>query len=242
MRLNKYLASCGLGARRKVEELVKSGRIQINGLTADNLASSIDPERDVVKIDGKTVSLIERKHYLILNKPKGYITTKSDEKGRLTVMDLIPEKYRREGVFPVGRLDKDTEGLLLITNDGELANRLSHPKFKVEKEYTALIDMPLKSDDKAKISKGIFLHQIKARTGPSSVKELNRQKTFILIKIAEGKKRQIRYTFQKFGYKVLSLKRTSYGPLKLEGVNRSGHRALRKKEVSELLKFSGLKD
>lgn len=240
IRLNRYLASCGLGARRKVEDLITSGRISINGDIQTSLSTKIDTDTDTVEYDGTAIVSGRRLHYVLLNKPKGYVTTMSDEMGRMTVMDIIPEKYRRDGIFPVGRLDKDTEGLLLLTNDGDLANRLSHPKFKVEKEYVVEINSPLKPEDKSKMKRGIFLHQIMIKTAPAFIKEINRDKTQILIRIAEGKKRQIRYTFEKFGYRVEKLKRTGYGPLTIEGINRGGHRSLKKKEISDLLILAGL--
>ena len=121
LRLNKYLAQCGLGSRRKTEDLIKNGRIKINGIVATKLGCIIDTDADSLLFDNTPIELLEKKYYIILNKPKGYITTSSDEKNRATVMQLIPEKYQNAGVFPIGRLDKDTEGLLLFTNDGELS-------------------------------------------------------------------------------------------------------------------------
>jgi len=132
MRINKYLAKCGVASRRKTEELIASGLVTVNGKIVTDFAFQVS-EDDVVMCQNSRVNPIARAYYLMLNKPKGYITTSNDEKGRPTVMDLIPEKYKRSGIFSVGRLDKDTEGLLLLTNDGTLANYLSNPKNKVEK-------------------------------------------------------------------------------------------------------------
>jgi 16S rRNA U516 pseudouridylate synthase RsuA-like enzyme len=129
MRINKYLSLCGLGSRRKVEELVEKGRIRVNGDVVRDLSCRIDPDTDTVELDGAALNL-QRYYYIMLNKPKGYITSVSDELGRAVVMNLIPEKYRRAGVVPVGRLDKDSEGLLLLTNDGDIAYRLTPPALR----------------------------------------------------------------------------------------------------------------
>jgi len=240
-RLNKHLALCGLGSRRKVEDLIKAGRITVNGSKITEFAFFIDPEQDQVKFDGKLLKAIDKFHYIILNKPRGYITSLADEKGRATVMELIPEKYKRTGVFPVGRLDKDTEGLLLFTNDGDLGHQLNHPRYKVIKEYIVEIDRPLDSKDKSKMERGIFIHQIKTKTNPAKIEIINSSKKIVKFSISEGKKRQIRYTFLKFGYKVLKLKRIAYGPLTLQGVNRGSLRVLKAKEVKELKRAANIK-
>jgi len=241
VRLNKYLSLCGLGSRRKVEDLITSGRVRINNRTIKNLAQMIESDQDIVEFDGSIINPILNFHYLILNKPTGYVTTQNDEKGRPIVMDLIPEKYRKLSVFPVGRLDKDTEGLLLFTNDGELAHRLTHPKFNIPKEYIVELDRPLEQDAKEKIQRGIFIHQIKAKTMPASIEKIDVPGKMIKITIKEGKKRQIRYSFLKFGYKVKKLKRVTDGSLKLTGVNRGTYRLLKKKEIKELKALVGLK-
>jgi pseudouridine synthase len=238
IRLNKYLASSGIASRRGADILINEGRVSINGEQVVQISVKVNPETDVIEVDGQRVKPVDRMHYILLNKPAGYVTTKKDELGRVTVMDILPEKYFRDGVSPVGRLDKDTEGLLLLTNDGELANRLTHPRFKVEKEYHVDLDKPLKSTDASKIKRGIFIHQVKSRTAPCEIEYLNKDKTRVKMTIAEGKKRQIRYTFEKFGYTVVNLKRTALGPLRIEGVNRGSHRSLRPAEVKELKKFA----
>ena len=234
LRLNKYLAQCGLGSRRKTEDLIKAGRIKINGLVATKLGITINTETDTLLFDNKPIELLERKYYLILNKPKGYITTTSDEKDRATVMQLISEKYQTAGVYPIGRLDKDTEGLLLFTNDGELSYRLNHPKFEISKEYFVELDKPLTEEDKTTIEKGIFVHQLKLKLRRCVIKYTDTTHTRVSIKISEGKKRQIRYTFKNLGYKVTKLKRTAYGPIILKGVNRGDIKALKEKEVQML--------
>jgi len=141
-RLNKYLTLCGLGSRRKVEDLITEGRIKINGKTVKDLATIVETGSHVVKFDNQIVEPLDKVYYLMLNKPRGYITTLSDEKGRPTVMSLIPERFIRAGVVPVGRLDRDSEGLLLFTNDGDLSHLLTSPSFKVKKEYLVELDRP----------------------------------------------------------------------------------------------------
>lgn len=240
-RLNKFLALSGLGSRRKVEKLITDGKIRINGIIIKNLATMVDTEKDKVTIDGKTISAAEKFQYIILNKPKGYITTLSDDRGRRTVMDLIPEKYKRIGVFPVGRLDKDTEGLLLFTNDGALGERLNRPAFHVTKIYIAELDRELAEKDRLQIEKGIFIHQTKTKTQPSKVERSETNGKTVKIEIHEGKKRQIRYTFLNAGYKVIKLKRIAYGPIKITGLNRGSVRPLRSSETSELIKAASIR-
>ena len=233
MRINKYLAKCGVASRRKSEELIASGQIVVNGKTVTDFAFQVS-ENDVVICQNSRINPVVRTYYLILNKPKGYITTSSDEKGRPTVMDLIPEKYKRAGIFSVGRLDKDTEGLLLLTNDGTLANYLSNPKNKIEKEYLAELDRPLDSHDKKKIEAGVFIHQLMLKTGRSKIEIHPFSANHVNIKISEGKKRQIRYTFKNFNYTVLKLRRVSYGPLSIKGTAKGEVRELKSSEVKKL--------
>ncbi len=239
IRLNKYLSLCGLGSRRKTEELIKEGRVSINKNITTNLATVVDTDVDTVRFEGKEIAPIERKYYLMLNKPKGYITSLSDEKGRATVMDLLPEKYMKSGVVPVGRLDKDTEGILILTNDGDLAHRLTGPEFKVKKEYLVEIDKPLEEMDLKRISKGFFIHQIKTKTRPAKLSISDRSGKFIKMSIREGKKRQIRYSFKNLGYRVVRLKRIGYGPLEMQRLNKGEFRELKSGEVRLLKKTAG---
>ena len=234
VRINKFLTLCGLGSRRKVEELILSGEIKLNGKTVKDLSTIVDSETDVVKFNGELLKTINVSYYLMLNKPKGYITTLSDEKGRAIVMNLIPEKFKRSGVVPIGRLDKDTEGLLLFTNDGQLAHKLTGPSFKVKKEYLVQLDKPLEENDRLIIEKGYFVHQIKAKTKPAIVSIVEKSRLFVKIIIIEGKKRQIRYSFKNLGYNVLKLKRTGYGPISLGRLNKGDHRILKTSEVKIL--------
>ncbi len=236
VRINKYLTLCGLGSRRKVEELILAGEIRLNGSVVRDLATTVNSETDTVKYNGEVLKTINTQYYVMLNKPKGYITSLSDEKGRVTVMTLLPEKYRRSGVMPVGRLDKDTEGLLLFTNDGDLAHKLTGPSFKVKKEYLVQLDKPLEETDRAMVEKGFFVHQIKTKTKPATVTVTEKSRMFVKVLIVEGKKRQIRYSFKNLGYNVLKLKRTGYGPLSLGRLTKGDHRVLKTSEVKLLKK------
>lgn len=236
VRLNKYLTLCGLGSRRKVEELIISGAVEINGSVVTNLATIIDSDTDRVSCNGQSLNAVEKNYYIILNKPRGYVTTLQDEKGRATVMELIPERFVKAGVMPVGRLDMDTEGLLILTNDGDLAYRLTRPSFKVTKEYVVDLDKPIEEIDRQRIEKGFFVHQIKVKTGAATVTVLGKSGYTVKMIISEGKKRQIRYSFKNLGYKVVKLKRIAYGPLTLGRMNRGEYRLLKESEVKQLRK------
>lgn len=233
MRINKYLAACGLGSRRKVEELVASGAVLVNGKAVLDLAYQV-ADGDVVVCGGKPAVLVNSIYYVMLNKPAGYVTTTRDEKGRPTVMDLIPEKYKRAGVMPVGRLDMQSEGLLLLTNDGAIANRLCRPETHIEKAYFVELDKPLEDGDKKKIEAGIFLHQLMIKTRRAKIQAHPLAKNHIKITISEGKKRQIRYMFKTFGYNVTRLRRISYGPLSIKHVPRGSSRELSGGEIKRL--------
>ncbi len=232
VRINKFLVLCGLGSRRKVERYITEGRVTVNGKTITDLGRVVDIEADEVRVDYRPMRPVDTYIYLMLNKPKGFITAAEDVEGRSIVMELIPSKYRKPGLAPVGRLDRDTEGLLLLTNDGELAYKLTHPKFEVPKEYLVEIDRPLEDEDKQKMENGIFLYGRK--TNPAFVTRLGKSGKSIKIIIREGKKRQVRLTFQNLGYRVKKLKRTGFGPVRLSGINSGYCRLLKIKEISAL--------
>lgn len=238
-RLNKYLALCGLGSRRKVETLIAAGRITVNGSVVSRLGTVIEPG-DRVEFNGKPLGMLEDRVYLMLNKPRGYITTLSDEKDRPTVMNLVPEKFRRVGVYPVGRLDRETEGLLLLTNDGDLAYRLTKPSFHVPKEYRIEVDRPLLPEDRDTIARGLYIPQLDLKTRPCMIDLIDDSARHVRMVIEEGKNRQIRYTFMNCGYTVKKLERVAYGNLSLKRVRRGTIRALTPSEVRELKKLAGL--
>jgi pseudouridine synthase len=234
IRINKYLTLCGLGSRRKVEEYVLNKKIKVNRVIINSLSFIVDVDNDKVEFKNSVLNLIDKKYFLILNKPKGYITSVNDELGRPTVMDLIPDRFKRAMVTPVGRLDMDSEGLLLFTNDGDMAYKLIHPKFGIKKEYIVELNNSLKEEDKVKIEKGVFLYG--ERTNPAQLEYLEKSKKIIKIILSEGRKRHIRLTFNLFSYKVKKLKRIAFGPIKLRNLYSGSYRLLRDDEVKKLHK------
>ena len=206
-RLNKFIASCGICSRRKADELIQSGRIKVNGEVVKDLGVKVSLE-DKVELDGKTISKEEKKVYLMLNKPVGYVTTASDEKGRKNVLDLIYEDVR---VYPIGRLDMYTEGLLLLTNDGDFANKLMHPKFEIDKRYVVNTDTKVTRQMLETLRNGVNIGDYVTRE--AKVEKIDEEN--ISITIHEGKNRQVRRMCEAVGIKVLKLKRTNYGPLSL---------------------------
>jgi len=232
IRINKYLSLCGLGSRRKTEEIIRKGHIYINGILTTDLSYQVDINNDTVMYRGQVLLPVQSYHYLMLNKPRGYVTTTKDERNRPTVLQLIPQQFREEGTFPVGRLDKDTEGLLLFTNDGDLAYKLTHPRFKVPKTYQVTLDRPLRDDHKMAIEHGIELYG--SQTLPATIVPVNDEWTIVTITITEGKKRQVRMMFSMLGYEVTSLIRIQYGPVTLGNLPTGKYRVLSKQEIEKL--------
>jgi len=235
MRLNKYLAHSGVCSRRKAAELIKDGLVFYNGKVERNPAILVS-RTDKVKYKGKVVKPSRSYIYLLLNKPKNTITTMSDEKGRKTVWDIVESKVQ-ERIYPVGRLDRNTTGLLLLTNDGSLTKRLSHPRYKVQKIYHASLDKPLKAEDMKKIEKGLNLED-----GPVKVDSIEyvkgAPKTDVGITIHLGKNRIVRRIFESLGYEVLKLDRVYFGGLTKKDLPRGWSRFLTKQEVIMLKHFS----
>lgn len=232
IRLQKYIASCGIASRRKAEQLILQNKVMVNYKIVNELGFKIDPEKDVVCIDGEIIKPQDHKIYILLNKPVGYITSVKDQFNRPTVMELINDvEYR---VFPVGRLDYDTSGLLLFTNDGDLANKITHPKHKIDKTYIAdIVGIP----DKASIDRlreGITIDNYK--TSPAKVKilKIKGNITSIKITIHEGKNRQVRKMFDAIGHRVIKLKRIAIGNITLGKLKEGKWRYLNKKEVEYL--------
>ena len=232
MRINKYLACSGLGSRRKCEEFVLQKRVKVNGKVIDNLAFDI-AENDKVMIDDKLVSVPRSFTYLMMHKPKGYLTTVSDDRERKTVMELLPEEFKH--LMPVGRLDYNSEGLLLFTNDGETAQKLMRPKNEIVKTYLVKVEGEVSSFDVSEIEKGVTLIDgTKFKKCKVNIKEIKERKTKLEIQITEGKNREIRKIFDKFGYNVIFLKRISIGEIKLGGLTRGTCRLLRPAEIRYL--------
>lgn len=234
IRINKYLSLSGLGSRRKVEEYILNGKIRINGKIVTDLSQLVDIKTDRVELKNKSICPLEKRYYLLLNKPRGYITTLNDELGRPIVMDLIPDIYKRAMLAPVGRLDKESEGLLLFTNDGDLAYKLTHPKFGITKEYIVELNRPVDEYIKAGIERGVILYG--KRTNPARIDFIDKSHKIIKMIINEGKKRHIRVIFENYSYRVKKLKRISYGPIKLGKVASGSFRLLKEGEIRLLLK------
>ncbi|MCQ2564578.1 MAG: rRNA pseudouridine synthase [Clostridia bacterium] len=232
MRINKYLASAGLASRRKAEELVKDGKVKVNGKVVLNLATDIK-DTDSVVVDGKSIKNTTNFVYYKLNKPKGYITTVDDEKGRKTVMSLLRGVHYR--VFPVGRLDYDTEGLLLFTNDGEITNILTKPANEIEKTYIATIEGTISADEIKKLSSGVNIGGYVTKPCVVSVIEKEEKFTKVSITITEGKNRQVRKMLESVGKVVVLLRRTKVGEIALGGLSRGEYKALNPKEIKYLL-------
>jgi len=231
MRINKYLADKGIASRRHADEIISAGRVTINGVVA-TLGASVE-ETDEVLLDGEIISGTEKKEeYYIMNKPKGVVCTVSDDRGRKTVMDLLPDGVGR--VFPVGRLDYATEGLLILTNDGDLAFRLTHPKTEIPKTYMAKIEGTLTEKDLNPIRSGVELDGELTKKCKAHIVETNKDYTKVHVTITEGKNRQVRRMFEAIGKNVEYLKRISIGQLKLTGLDRGKTRKLTENEIAYL--------
>lgn len=234
MRLNKFVAHAGICARRQAAELVKQGHVKVNGKVELSPAYLVQPA-DKVTFKGKPLKLEEKKVYILMNKPKDVITTASDEKGRKTVLDLLKNKVK-ERVFPVGRLDRMTTGLLLLTNDGDLAQHLAHPSFKVKKIYYVVLDKILPEPDLERIRKGVELEDGLATV--DGIDYVGEKKNEIGIELHIGRNRIIRRIFEHLGYKVLKLDRTYYAGLTKKDLPRGHFRHLKEKEVIMLKHFT----
>ena len=229
IRINKFLADSGISSRRKSEEYISQGRVAVNDEVISDLGFKIDIEKDVVTLDGEKIKP-KRHIYILLNKPKGYITSVSDDRKRTTVLDLVNVNER---IYPVGRLDYDTTGLLILTNDGEFSQLLTHPGNKVIREYEVKIDRPLEEKDKIKLLNGISLEGKPGKF--KSISFLNQKdKKYILISCEEGRNKFVKRMFRKLGYTVTELNRFSFGGIKLD-IPKGKFRSLSAKEI-ELIK------
>lgn len=231
------MAHCGVASRRACEELIVAGRVQVNGRTVQELGFQVDPDRDEVRVDGRVIRPPARLCYYILHKPAGYVTTVSDPQGRPTVMSLVPSSER---VYPVGRLDLDTEGLLLLTNDGPLAHRLTHPRYGVRKVYLAQVAGLVGPETVERLRRGVVLED--GPTAPARVRVVGQDKesTVLELEISEGRKRQVRRMCQAVGHPVLYLKRIAFGPLRLGRLPLGACRLLTDAEVAALRRAARL--
>lgn len=230
-RLQKVIANSGYCSRRKAEELISSGKVKVNGVITDCLGTCVD-KNDTITILGKTLE-VEKKEYILLNKPRGVITTTSDEKNRQTVLDLIETNKR---LYPVGRLDYDTTGALLLTNDGELANLLMHPKNKIEKLYIVKVEGFVPKDILNKLSNGVYIDNFKTAKAKVRLKKFDKKSNTSLIEIIihEGKNHQVKKMFEAVGYRVLKLKREKIAFLDVQNLKSGEYRYLSLKEVKKL--------
>jgi pseudouridine synthase len=236
VRINRFLAMSGVASRRAAEELVLVGEVRVNGKVVESLATQVDPERDAVTVGGKRVQAADRLIYIIMNKPKDYITTAKDEKDRRTVFDLLSIKDR---VFPIGRLDRNTTGVLLFTNDGFIATKLMHPSSEVKKEYHVSIDRSLDEEHREKLSKGVYLDD--GKTAPAVIETIPGTKNKeIVVTIHEGRNRQVRRMFESLGYEIVHLNRISYGGVTAAGLARGKWRFLTAPEIRRLKSLAGI--
>ena len=232
VRLQKYLANCGVTSRRKAEDMINQGRVTVNDKVVTSMGEKITPGRDKVYCDGKVVSPQEDFVYVLLNKPKGYVTTLSDPQGRPVVTSLVADLNQR--LFPVGRLDLDTEGALILTNDGDLAQKVQHPSHETRKSYQAMVQGHPGQAKLKQLEKGIMLEE--QMTAPAEIKilkHLHRQ-TLVEITIHEGRKRQVKKMFEFIGNPVISLKRIAYGRLQLGKLPSGKYKILNPKDLKKI--------
>ena len=230
-RLQKYLSNSGVASRRKSEDLIVEGKVKVNGKIITELGFKVS-DNDKVEVNDEIVNKSELVYYL-LYKPEKVITSVHDEKGRITVIDLIDTK---EKIFPVGRLDYDTSGLLLLTNDGKLTNLLTHPSHNIEKTYNAKIDGIINIDEVRELEKGIILDNVKTKKCKVKIKKIDKKNnnSYVEITITEGRNHQVKNMFMYFNHKVLKLKRTNYSFLNLNGLKVGEYRKLSIKEIKKL--------
>ncbi len=236
LRLQKFLSECGVASRRKSEELISMGKVKVNGRVAQ-IGDKINPKRDTVTVNGKKVVSSKNKYYIMLHKPRGFVTTLSDEMDRRCVADLVKDIPER--IYPVGRLDKDSEGLLLMTNDGDFANAMMHPKHHVPKTYRVTVRQNVTENMVDQLAVGIVIEGRK--TAPADVRVLLKEDTRTVLEIIlyEGRNREIRKMCESLGLEVIRLKRTQFGSLKLGMLAQGKYRDLTPEEVHRLMTSSG---
>lgn len=233
VRLNKYIASSGICSRRKADELIENGLVMVNGKIVTELGFLVQ-EKDKVFVEKKLIHPAKHEYYRFY-KPAGYITTCDDEKGRKTIYDLLPDNFA--GLKPVGRLDKDSTGLLILTNDGDLINALTHPSIKVPKVYMVRVDAAVKRSELEQMANGIEIEPKKIAYADIEVLELNNKHTEMKITLYQGMNRQIRKMFEYFGYEVTVLKRVQHATLNLDGLKRGEFKPVKPAQIRELKNF-----
>ncbi|MBQ8997878.1 MAG: rRNA pseudouridine synthase [Clostridium sp.] len=234
MRINKYIASCGVASRRKAEEIILAKRVKVNGKTVEELSFNIDEDNDIVEIDGQRIGLNEESVYIVLNKPEGYITTVKDQFDRPSVLDLVGDI--KERVYPIGRLDYETSGLLILTNDGDLTYKLTHPKHEVDKTYMAIVKgIPTKEELK-NFEEGLYIEDYKTAPAKIKIVKKDEEKNYAIcqIKIHEGRNRQVRKMCRAINHPVMRLRRVAMGKITLKDTEVGKYRHLSKEEVEYL--------
>lgn len=233
IRLQKYLAMCNVASRRSAEEMILQGRVSVNGAKCTTLGTKVT-ENDTVCVDGTKVTLETKKYYIMLNKPTGYMTTVSDEQGRATVMELVSDISKR--LYPVGRLDCNTEGLLLLSNDGDFTYKVTHPKHKLEKTYEVFVSGNAEKNAIKKLEQGVWIDGKKTAPAVVDIVDYGKNSAVLSITIHEGRNRQVRKMCASVGFKVMGLKRVSEGGLTLGNLPLGRWRHLTEAEVERILK------
>jgi 23S rRNA pseudouridine2605 synthase len=235
--LQKVLAASGLGSRRQCEDLILAGRVDVDRRVVTELGTRVDPERARIRVDGTPLARTKRVYFAV-NKPQGVVSTNRDPSGRPRVVDLVPTPDQR--LFAVGRLDLHSEGLILVTNDGELANRLTHPRYGVEKRYRVVVAGHPAPEQIAQLRRGVFLSEGPARVAGVFIKSRHKQSTVLEMTLTEGRNREIRRLFARIGHKVLRLARIAVGPVRLGNLPVGEFRRLSRQEVHALRKATKL--
>lgn len=233
MRLQKYMAQCGVASRRKSEEMIADGLVSVNERIVNRQGINIDPNKDIIRVNNKIIRLEEKKVYIMLNKPLGYVTTTNDEKGRKIITDLIEDVEER--IYPVGRLDMDTSGLILLTNDGKVTNKITHPRNEVTKKYIAIVEGTPNKLELTKFRKGLMIDGKK--TAPATIKIVKNYETesILEIEINEGRNRQVRKMCEAINHPIKKLKRVSIGEIDIGGLQFGEWRYLDNEEMEYIL-------
>lgn len=232
IRLQKYMASCGVASRRACEKLIEEGRVKVNGSVVTQLGTSVDPAKDQVEVDGQLIQAVTEMVYILLNKPPGFVTTAKDQFGRKTVLDLLKGLETR--VYPVGRLDYQTSGLLILTNDGDLTLKLTHPKHEVYKTYVATVEGHVETHVLNQLENGVDIGDFVTSKAQVSLIKATATESIVKIAIKEGKYRQVRRMFEAVGHPVTALQRTELGKLNLSGLREGDWRHLETAEIQYL--------
>ena len=234
VRLQKYIAMCGVASRRKAEEMIAEGRVTVNGEKATEQGIKVEIGADRIFVDGEEIAVVTKKYYIMLNKPVGYVSTVSDQFDRPTVIDLLSEEIKSR-IFPVGRLDYDTEGLLILTNDGDFTYRVTHPKFELGKTYIASVSNGLTVSGINALKRGVVIDGYKTSPAEVEILDADQMGTYVKITIHEGRNRQVRKMFESVGVKVKALKRISIGTVELGNLPLGRWRHLTAHEVNYLM-------